>query len=657
MAHEQSQKKRHFNRLAKGDTSPPVNVSKFPQSMPGLLVTKDLDEAIVSCKAQVARIAKDCKARNRKFRDIEFDLENDKGRCLAGIRPADNERFDPADVHRVTQIFENPQFFSHDTANASDIKQGALGDCWFLSALATTSTARGLIEKICVARDAQVGVYGFIFFRDETWVTVIIDDLLYTTIPKWEELRPEEQALYHQNKDTYNRSARKGGESLYFAKSGTKGETWVPLIEKAYAKLYGNFGYISGGRCCEGIEDLTGGVSTTIKTKDILDIDRFWHEELTFANKDRLFGCSFDGINTARTGAVSANVQGLFGNHAYSVLRAVEVNGKRFVVIRNPWGEGEWTGRWSDGSKEWTYEWLKHLPALEHSFGDDGQFVMEYSDWLECFSDIDRCRLFDDQWVMSSQWLAVTCPPLPSAWSYGDVCFQFSLSAPTTAVIVLSRLNSRYFRDLEGAVLWTFDFTLVKDGNTEPIADSARSKFWQRSVHLEATLSAGDYTVYVRLDRSPRERPDNSNDIVSEYDLRSLSRILTQRAKSRLIASNITLKSVEDHIPVTVQNLIAEVVEEVAVEEAPKPSEGEPESEATGNSDTSGSLASSEVIPVGVNPERAIPVQDTPTTDGKWSQVKIPYDDVNEIIVGLKVYTNKEVTCTVQGVLRAKSEG
>jgi hypothetical protein len=70
-------------------------------------------------------------------------------------------------------------------------------------------------------------------------------------------------------------------------------------------------------------------------------------------------------------------VEGLIGNHAYSVLRAVECNGKRFVVVRNPWGKSEWTGRWSDGSKEWVQEWLEHLSTLGHQFGDDGQFVME----------------------------------------------------------------------------------------------------------------------------------------------------------------------------------------------------------------------------------------------------------------------------------------
>lgn len=51
------------------------------------------------------------------------------------------------------------------------------------------------------------------------------------------------------------------------------------------------------------------------------------------------------------------------------------------VVLRNPWGDSEWTGKWSDGSKEWTEEWLPALKVLQHKFGDDGEFVME----CECF--------------------------------------------------------------------------------------------------------------------------------------------------------------------------------------------------------------------------------------------------------------------------------
>lgn len=58
-------------------------------------------------------------------------------------------------------------------------------------------------------------------------------------------------------------------------------------------------------------------------------------------------------------------------------MKAAEIKGKRFVVLRDPWGDPGWQGAWSDGSKEWTTEWLEVLPELGHSFGSKGQFVME----------------------------------------------------------------------------------------------------------------------------------------------------------------------------------------------------------------------------------------------------------------------------------------
>ncbi|KAF8799640.1 hypothetical protein BYT27DRAFT_7263729 [Phlegmacium glaucopus] len=77
-------------------------------------------------------------------------------------------------------------------------------------------------------------------------------------LPKFESLTAEEQELYNDDRDEYNLAAWKGIKGLHFTKSGTKGQTWVPLIEKAYAKLHGNYESMTGGYSAQAIEDFTG---------------------------------------------------------------------------------------------------------------------------------------------------------------------------------------------------------------------------------------------------------------------------------------------------------------------------------------------------------------------------------------------------------------
>lgn len=61
-------------------------------------------------------------------------------------------------------IFDEPVFYQ-EGATATDVRQGGSGDCWFLSALCALGNKKNLIDSVCVHRDEQVGVYGFVFHR------------------------------------------------------------------------------------------------------------------------------------------------------------------------------------------------------------------------------------------------------------------------------------------------------------------------------------------------------------------------------------------------------------------------------------------------------------------------------------------------------------
>jgi hypothetical protein len=58
------------------------------------------------------------------------------------------------------------------------VRQGRDGDCYLMAALCGLGNMEGLIDKVCVARDEVVGVYGFVFHRGEAisdYLTALVE--------------------------------------------------------------------------------------------------------------------------------------------------------------------------------------------------------------------------------------------------------------------------------------------------------------------------------------------------------------------------------------------------------------------------------------------------------------------------------------------------
>ncbi|KAE8353706.1 hypothetical protein BDV28DRAFT_156795 [Aspergillus coremiiformis] len=479
---------------------------------------KHYEEARKECQRAVDRIVTECERLNQKYTDPHFDIEVDlksrRRNCLDGLGE-ENGGMCPRGVKRVTEIFENPRFFV-DGPTASDVRQGRDGDCWFMAALCTMSNKHGLIEQICVARNEKVGVYGFIFYRDGEWQQCIVDDKLYLRAADYDESIDERPIWDDINRadteEEYRKVWQTGSRALYFAQCVDENETWLPLLEKAYAKAHGDFSAIEGGFVGEAIEDLTGGVTSEVLSSNILDKDRFWKEELMKVNKEFLFGCGtglFSNWLDPKYHGPPRDRKGISENHSYSIMEAKEIDGERLLRLRNPWGKKEWTGAWSDGSEQWTPEWME---KLGHKFGNDGFFWISYNDLLKKYQHFDRTRLFGPEWSIAQQWTTVNVP-----WSadYHSTKFVVNVVKAGPVVLALSQLDSRYFKGLAGEYGFVLKFRVQREGEDDYMVRSHSSHLISRSVNAEVDLEPGRYHILIKVTAYRNEDMESTEEAVS----------------------------------------------------------------------------------------------------------------------------------------------
>ncbi|KAG0248320.1 hypothetical protein BG011_000210 [Mortierella polycephala] len=436
-----------------------------------LVATSAMAAAREACAAKVDAIVEECLANNSKFRDSKFDILSDRKNCLYASLTSETV-YQVAGARRLPDIFRHPVFFLNGVS-PDDIKQGATGNCWFVASLAVISNVPGLLEQLCVKRNEQVGVYGFIFFKDGDWVSTVVDDQLFYKI---------------------NETTRR--KTLVFGSCNEERESWLPLIEKAYAKIHGDYEILENGLTSEGIEDLTGGTSSILFTSDILDKDRFWEEEMKMVNKVTLMGCSITHENE------DSDKDGIIHSHAYSILDVAEYEGERLVHVRNPWGATEWNGDWSDQSEKWTPDAIK---ALSHVEKDDGKFWMSYKDFLRIFNTIDRCRVFDVSWSVASNWISYNVEPRSS----GE--YHFELTEDSETVIVLNQPDTRYYGAFDSKFIHILAFHVYDSDKKLIMRARGTGAYPTRSVNCELKLKAGSYTVIPHVQREPTDVIHNSD--------------------------------------------------------------------------------------------------------------------------------------------------
>lgn len=142
-------------------------------------------------------------------------------------------------------------------------------------------------------------------------------------------------------------------------RSETEKELYVNVVEKAFAKLYGGYDKIIGGKVNITLSEMTGGFPEEIKlakyqesgTNDLFD------KMLSYNQMGYLIGAG-SPENAQGNAAIQ---EGIVQSHAYAIVKVANLDGNRLIKLRNPHGsEGvEWTGDWSDNSEKWTQRMLE----------------------------------------------------------------------------------------------------------------------------------------------------------------------------------------------------------------------------------------------------------------------------------------------------------
>ena len=173
--------------------------------------------------------------------------------------PVKSQEIDPEMIEwkRIHEVMPEAKIFE-DKIEFDDVKQGFLGNCYFLSAVSALTEFPYLIYQIFRSKkENPLGYYEMVFFIDGEWQIVFVDDYF---------------------------AFEKGSNNFKFARPNGL-ELWVILLEKAWAKLNGGYNLTISGYSCDPLASLTGFPTEMFYMNEQLSVNDLWEK---FSNLDKI---------------------------------------------------------------------------------------------------------------------------------------------------------------------------------------------------------------------------------------------------------------------------------------------------------------------------------------------------------------------------------
>jgi len=368
-----------------------------------------------------------------------------------------NVKEDNVEWRRASEIFESGKFSIFEgKIEFDDIKQGNVGNCYFMAALSAMTEFPQLICQIFKSFSIQSnGCYEIAMRINGEWKIVLIDDYI---------------------------PCEKGTKTPLFSKPNGN-ELWVMLLEKAWAKINGGYLNIVGGWSTQVLSVLTPFSMEYLVHDKYTNDDELWEKIREADSRGYVMSCC-----SKRERKVSE--MGIVPGHAFSLISAKErvINRKniRLVQIRNPWGYREWKGDWSDSSNLWTDE-----AKIAFGFGnkkDDGLFWMAWEDYLMCYEVTEMCKVSSPRCFKS---LKITKENLGLS-----NFFELIVSQKSTVDISAIKKNWRFNRRISSDQELMINLILVKvEDNQVVYVSSACEALYDPVINVD--LEKGKYLIYV----------------------------------------------------------------------------------------------------------------------------------------------------------------
>ncbi|MFH4979885.1 hypothetical protein AB6A40_006594, partial [Gnathostoma spinigerum] len=294
---------------------------------------------------------------------------------------------------RPSEFMEDPKVI--EKVDSGTIKQTVISDCSFISSLAISARYESRFGKRIVTstiypqnrRGEPVhnpcGKYMIKLHINGVWRKVVIDD--------------------------YFPIGQDG--SFLCSYSQKKNELWVSLLEKGYMKVMGGYDF-PGSNSSIDMHALTGWIPErmSLKSPKGSDIDSIFEKLVSRFHQ----GHCLVTLATGNLSKEDTSRSGLVECHAYAVLDMRNVQGKRLLMLKNPWTHLRWKGRYSEkDASNWTPSLRKELsysPDDAQQF-DDGVFWIDYE---------SVCRFFEVFYVNWDPSLFPYTYGLHAMWSAGQ---------------------------------------------------------------------------------------------------------------------------------------------------------------------------------------------------------------------------------------------